>query len=896
MLEYTVTCERPWVFGLLFIAAFFVFFPYFRTPRNKRRTIGRLISLVARSVSILLVTIMLSGFTITLENYEYEETDLVIVVDYSDSTEELQEQMNDFVQDLIMSADEKTRIATIIFADKAVVANDFDFDHNAASKAFFSVPYKELTKDATNIQTALFEAAAMFDSLDNPVNKRVVLLSDGRQTSGNAWEAANVFLNKGIRLDAVSFDITGNKMSEVAIKDFAISPSHIVDQGKNFTIMVSVESTVDTEGSIIVYNGENKLFSFTTSINKGTHIFNRTISAEELGSVGLHELRVEVNPIDDSLAPNNALHTWVKVNDIPSILIVDGTGSQSSKLQQQLEGVYHTNVIRAEKFPQTMEELLPYDEIVLMDVNTERLPVYADVLIDRFVKDLGRGLLTTTGPTLDSYASYTGTLLEDMLPVTMTLDENHNNIAMVIVLDDSGSMVDGTDKFSPALEGIKICIDALAPNDYVGIVTFHAESKVQQEMIKVEGNKETLKAQVAALSTNRGVGGTSYSEGLKEAYSMLLNFDDARSKHVIFLSDGAPTDSNYGTFPATMKKHGMTLSTISLLANAQAKSIMSKLATDGDGYYYDIATEADLETLTGIMEDLTLKAKEPKFVNTEPFIPKATGEETGVLSGIEDLTQIIMGGYIGSTIKDEGIASLYNDDYRPIIAERAWGKGKVTSLMTDLGGEWGAELYDNEIGLLLIGNLVAQSLNEEVLATSMTITANQQDREAQIRVETGLQLPGQTLEVSVKTLETVGNKQELVDLEDEVFVNQIGLSVFRVSFHTEDPNRVYFLEMKIRDELGNVQDYATIAYAGGMIKEYDLFSDNGVALLNSVAEVTYGKLFTTVEEIYDVDMPDANPEALTGLIPFSIALIVFMLLDIFMRIMNFTRKPKVKHQ
>ena len=862
-------------------------------PKNKRRTIGRVISLVARSLSILLVTILLSGLTFTETNYIPESTSLVIVVDYSDSTEEMEEQITEFATDLIYSADKDTRIATIVFAGDSMATGEFESDHEKALSNLIRADSRDLPKDATNIQDALFQAAQMFDTTDSVDHKRVILLSDGRQTSGNAWEAANVLLNKGIRLDAVSFDITGNKLSEVSMRDFSVSPSQIVDQGKNMTLMVTVESTVDTEGSIRFFCGDDPLVSFTTTIDKGAHIYTRTISADELGGVGLHELRVEVAPNDDSLAQNNTLHTWVKVNDIPSILVVDGDGAQSAKLVQQLEGVYHTEVVRAEQFPTTMEELLPYDEIVLMNVNTNRLPEGADVLIDRFVQYLGRGLLTTTGPTLDSYESYSGTLLEEMLPVTITLDETHNNIAMVIVIDDSGSMLsNGVDKFAPALDGVKICIDALEPTDYVGIVTFHADAEVRQELVKVE-DKEALKEKVSSFSTHSGVGGTSYSEGLTTAYAMLRDFDDARSKHVIFLSDGAPTDTNYSKLPVTMKNQGITLSTISLLAGNQAKNIMSKLAEDGDGNYYSIDKDEDLATLTTIMEDLTLKAKEPKFINTEPFVPKVSGQDTGVLSGIEDMTQIVMGGYIGSTLKEDAVMALYNDDFRPIIAERVWGRGRVTTLMTDLGGEWCTELFGNEFGLLLVSNLATQSFHEDVLASSMAITANQQDKQAQVRVETALPLSGQTLTAVVKVKDENGN---ITELSSGASVSQIGQSIFRVNFTTEDPNMVYYLDLAVLDMDGNVQDQTKFAYTGGIIKEYDLFSESGESLLSSVSKRAGGELMKSVDELYNISMPDADMLVYTGIVPCAIALIVFMLLDIFMRIMNFTRKPKTKHQ
>ena len=105
-------------------------------PKNKRRTIGRVVSLVARTISILLVTTLLAGLTFTKTNYIPEKTALVIVADYSDSTEEMQEQMRTFAQDLIESADNDTRIASIIFANEAYSAGEFTSKHEEALSVF----------------------------------------------------------------------------------------------------------------------------------------------------------------------------------------------------------------------------------------------------------------------------------------------------------------------------------------------------------------------------------------------------------------------------------------------------------------------------------------------------------------------------------------------------------------------------------------------------------------------------------------------------------------------------------------------------------------------------------------------------------------------------------------
>ncbi len=884
MCKYTVSFERPWVFFLLIAAAFLVFFPYFRMPRNKRRTAGRIISLALRCASVVIVLFLLAGATFTETTLVPRSTSMVIVVDYSDSTSSLRDRMDDYVEQMVEQAEAGTKIGAIVFADGTCTASELSSDKDRVIKDYFNLRSTGMATDATDISDALKAAGAMFPG-DTQDNKRVVLLSDGRQTSGNAWEAAEILLQRNIRLDAVSFDATSEDFSEVSLTDFAVSPGQVIDHGKSVTLNVKIRSTVETEGTIRFYDGDKQLWSYPVALNIGDNRITQPI--EKLEDVGIHALRVELVPADDSISQNNTLCTWVKVNGDAKILIVEGRVGQAERFNEQLESLYETDVITPSQFPTAMEDLLPYDEIVLMDVMATALPDGADQLIDRFVSKLGRGLLTTSGSDTDAYDSYGNTKLGDMLPVTMTLDETINNIAMVLVIDDSGSMSKGpyssTEKFLPALDGAKACIDALSPNDYVGIVTFHAQSDVKQQLIKAT-DKDALKELVDGFSTD-GNTGTSYSAGLNAAYDMLRGFNGARSKHVIFLSDGEPTDSNYASLPTSMKNQGISLSTIALCATDKAKNTLHKMAQDGNGNFYSIDKDEDLSSLANIMEDLTLKAKEPQFVNTEPFNPKAQ-DDTGMLSGV-DVSQIVMGGYIGSTIKTEAKMSLYNDDFRPIIAEWKWGRGYVTAFMTNLGGEWCEELFTSEYGLRLITNLSSQSLNDEKQSTAMTPSAEQDDRTAKLRVETALDLYGQQITATVSC----------DDEDDQVIsLSKVSTGVYRGAFHTEDPNKVYLLSITMTDAEGAVQDRAVYAYSGGILKEYDLFGQNGEELLASISSIAGGELMKEVDDLYAAILPNVREHTTDALAPCALALLVLLLTDILMRILNFSFGGKKKRR
>ncbi len=955
MLEYTIDIERPWVFAILAVAAVLILLPYFLTPRNKRRSFGRIFSLVLRCVSVVIMTFILSGVTVTETLPKPKEEAMVIVVDYSDSLSEISDKVESYVGTLLESKAPSTEVRLVKFSGNAVAATSaFTTDGTAAFEEFCKTSIDGIKPtDSTDISAALDEAGRLFGpgeyDQDKRVYKRVVLISDGRETTGSAWEAAAKLDADSIRLDTITFDVTKEvDFAEVAMLSLGVLPEHVVDAGTTVRLQVKIRSSVDTDGVLHFYDGEEEVERYPVSISVGDNIFSKSYrtSADE---TGLHELRVRFEPKrkKDAISENNELGTWIKVTGTPRVLLV-GSDAQTSKLYDQVKNVFDTDCCKASDFPRTMKELLRYDEVVLMDVSmdqdlAEHLPTGADEMLNRFVHDIGRGLLTTSGMTQGTYMSYSDneSILADMLPVSMTLDETEHNIAIVLVIDDSSSMIPGaysqtgSDKFQPALDGAQKVIEALGENDYIGVVTFHQEATVQLELTKPEHPEELIELVQNLSALNHF--GTDYSKGLNAARDMLVNFDGARSKHVIFLSDGFPTRGDFSQLPTSMKNAGISVSTIALLTDSGAKDTLADIAKEGGGKAFAIDKAEDLDSLANIMEDLTVEAKEPQFINTEPFNP-IVGKDTGVLNQVQ-AANMTLGGYIGSTVKNGADMPLQTKDFRPLIAEWKWGKGHVTTLMMDLTSPWCAEFFsEKNNGYGLIKNLVTQSINdEEVKISGITMSAKQSDRTTHLTVNTSCYEKDQMVKVYVyddpsffydtKTVDGVTvffdptehhkRGKILSSAGGTKYTGTLDLAAWAVADPSDtaepvsaipvDPNRTYYLciTQYSTEEYTNdngetvrrekdVLDYTVVAYSGGILAEYDIYNTDGTALMEGIAVAGGGGLMTSTRDLFSIVKDGADEYHIDLLLPCSIAVACLLMVDILVRNIHFGRKKKNK--
>ena len=205
--------------------------------------------------------------------------------------------------------------------------------------------------------------------------------------------------------------------------------------------------------------------------------------------------------------------------------------------------------------------------------------------IEKYVRDLGGGLLVIGGSQSYGAGGYYRTPLERILPVDMRpparLDLPH--VALLFVLDKSGSMgagPEGSTKLDLAKAAAIAAADIMNPTDQVGIIGFDAAWDWALPFRPV-GKGEWISEKLAALQSD---GGTDLYKAMVEAHRAIAA-KQAAIKHVIVLSDGLTDKADFQGLGQRMARDGITVSTVSVGSDADVQ-LMADIAKEGKGRGY----------------------------------------------------------------------------------------------------------------------------------------------------------------------------------------------------------------------------------------------------------------------------------------------------------------------
>src|SRR5579885_1244698 len=238
----------------------------------------RVLSLICRTLIVILLVLALSGLTLL---------------------QPTREQFVVFAVDDSLSVGEEARHAVQSYIDRAVPAagpNRFAFLKFAANPGQVhgerGVP-EELNRQGTDIASALEVAVAAIPPSYVP---HVVLLSDGNQTKGDALKAA---LRGGVPISTVPL----STRSEPEVQVAAVQVPAQVREGEPFYVEVVIDSNHDDTGDIEVFRGAHKVISEHKKIKAGENRFRfrQAIVGERLA-----QYSVQIKGFSDRLQDNNA--------------------------------------------------------------------------------------------------------------------------------------------------------------------------------------------------------------------------------------------------------------------------------------------------------------------------------------------------------------------------------------------------------------------------------------------------------------------------------------------------------------------------------------------------------------------------------------------------------------
>src|SRR6185436_12041734 len=226
--------------------------------------------------------------------------------------------------------------------------------------------------------------------------------------------------------------------NEIYLSDLTLPRQ--VDSAEGFEIHGVIESLREAPARIrLLRDGqlhaerELRLKAGSNSVAFGARLTER----------GQHSYELLVESPDDTLAENNLLQGVVAVKGPPRVLLLSAQPESQRVIAKVLQVQGYT-VIESlpAAHPLTLSELSAYDLLVLDNVPAFQLSHAKMETIEKYVRDLGGGLLVIGGSQSYGAGGYFRTPLERVLPVDMRpparLEMPH--VALLFVLDKSGSM------------------------------------------------------------------------------------------------------------------------------------------------------------------------------------------------------------------------------------------------------------------------------------------------------------------------------------------------------------------------------------------------------------------------------------------------------------------------
>lgn len=889
MNSISVTFAHPWLLFLIIPMILLALRPYLSLPRKMRFMKKRVISLVIHLVIMIILVFVIAGFNVE-NQYLAMKSDVIILVDDSMSNSINKNKIDDIVQSILDESPDDYQIGIMTFGKDQLYTASLNTDKEIVYDQFY------LSEDIDQSQTVIDQALlAASEKLKDPKKGRVILISDGRQTDGNAIVTAKEIADQGTRIDTfyVAPDVVDNDAQLSAI---VLETS--VDLGIETTVNILVDSTLDTEGTLTIeYTNElDDVISETqdVQITKGSNEFAFTHAFVDLGLTTIYASLSTSET--DVILENNSHYGFVHIenNDLNKLLIIESQSGESEAISSYLSEVgYEIDTLTIDHLPSSISELVQYSEVILMNVkNADLTPSGFSAILDTYVKSYGGGLLTIGGNRAyqkeDMIGDSVDQTFSDLLPVESSTDPKA--MVVVIVMDASGSMsANDSTKLELAKAGAIASLEALASQNgetshQFGLVTFDANLKDVIEITSVD-NKDAVISQINNIESGHG---TYYTQGLQKAKDMLSEdiYDNAQ-KHIIFLTDGGPQDDESQYLSVLNSLNDISVSTIALGVEGEndlnpdlVESMVREF--NGRGSFYRVENQNQLYS---VMLSDTEQAQSGDFVNEVPFVG-IINSIIPSLAGISSMPEI--GGYYGTRAKTGANIVVETVDGDPLFA--LWipedSLGRVASFTSDLDGSdegFSSEFVNDFVGKAFIRGMVESVLPTRDVSTSdMNVSFIDENSMTSVRIRSNI---GEGEIIQAQLINPLGETTR-------VSLTSISKTTLSGIFDTKIPG-VYELEVTKYDSQGNavsfMTSYTTYTYSNEYVHEYN--EEETISLMEEIAHNGNGTYLYQTNNMFSREAETATRDIDMTVIIMVIAMTLF-LGDIVIRKFNFKWSQK----
>ena len=552
----------------------------------------------------------------------------------------------------------------------------------------------DAARAGTDIGRALDFAAALAPAGHA---RRVVLLSDGNDTTDRAAPTAARLAASGVQVDTVPLPNTAQPEVLVASVDL---PGGL-RAGEPFDLRATVQSNVATTAKVNLYQNQFLAGQQDLPVKPGSNeVRFRDVHAGD----GFTAYEVEILPALDTRVENNRAGATAALTGQPRVLLVQGDESRAAPLAGALrEAKIDVETRGPEGLPRTLSELQRFSLFVLSDVSALQLTRDQMELYRTWVQQFGGGFLMVGGENSFGVGGYYRTPIETMLPVRTDHDDRQETptVAMYVVLDSSGSMaapIAGQTKISLADQGAVLAMNVLTNKDLFGLTAVDTEVHTVVPLGPA-GSRSAAEQKIGSITA--GGGGIYIFTGLADAFRVMKEAN-AKIKHVIVFSDtddaeeksagemrdGAPAGGGSSLdLAGAMVAEKITVSVVGLGDEKDKDTnFLRELAERGNGRFYQTD---DARNLPQIFSTETMKVAQSSLVE-EPFVP-VPAAPSPLVPGIDWTVCPPLLGYNATKPKPTADVALATELGEPLLASWRYGLGQTAAFTSDATSRWAGE-------------------------------------------------------------------------------------------------------------------------------------------------------------------------------------------------------------
>ncbi len=706
-----------------------------------------------------------------------------------------------------------------------------------------------INQSATDLETAVAQALRSFDPR---YLKRLVLITDGNENAGELSRIVGRAQESGVRIFTMPANVRGEGDSFVE----SIGLPQDMRQEEPVATTVQVFSRVATAATVEVLGNGTRLDSRQVDLVPGLNTVPFEVRLPSEGGVTISGRLVTDN---DPVPQNDLLAQSVWVGSRPRVLYVEGRAASAHYLRDALVAEGMDVVLgQAGSIPATVRGLEAYDLIFLSDVpSTDLAPAQMDAVL-AYVRDSSGGFIFAGGESTFGEDGYSETPIEEALPIWFEINEQRKDLALVIVMDKSYSMVGP--KLELSKEATKAALELLEPTHQFGLITFddtpHSTVPLQPATDKSVMN-DFINRIIASAQTN-------IYPALEMAYEELAA-TEAEVRHIILLSDGKTYPDEYEALVRRMAEEDISVSSVAVGEEAD-RELLGNIAEWGNGRSYFIR---DAARVPQVFIQETQIASQQTLI--EESVQATIASQVEAFTGVDMASAPPLRGYVNTQAKENAEVLLASEASAPILARWHYGLGKTAAFTSDVKNRWASDWLTWDGYGKFWSQLVRETMRRD------------EGEEVDFLVER----VGDEAVVTVSAVTEEGVFQ--ADLDPSVVVDAPGGERVALDLEQVGPGTYqgrYALETSVDSPYGfrlsaeGFADQAVSLYYP-YSDEYRLFPPN-TALLSSISENTGGKLLPENSEIFaDYGESASVPTPLWPVLA-GLALIGF-LLDIAMR-------------